>query len=271
MIEVERQLASSTTFANRTEIELQQVYDRLQLDHNIAVTACNAFDQSDPRQVTLGQIFNHAVEALATFKAAYPEIVRAADELFGDIEPENEPVKSQEKPSDSPAIPDGQPLRPCTENPSSVDTPLLFVSPAEETADSGASTTMSGSLKTHHRSRHQSLSSTELASCVRTPTTPALPGARKKKSRAEHQPPPDSPYTPLVTDSWYLFTDAPRDTSLPGPKGRIQERWELSHRLLLLIPTRRIVIKVLVSRQDHTVGASAATARWWSRRDQDNT
>ena len=45
----------------------------------------------------------------------------------------------------------------------------------------------------------------------------------------------------------------------------------LSDRLLLLIPTRRIIIEVLVSRQDHTVRASAATARWWSRRGQDIT
>ena len=219
MIEDERQLASSMTPENRAEIELQQVYDHLQLDHNIAVTACNALDQSDPRQDALDRIFNDAVDALATFKATHPAIVRAAEELFGAIEPEHESGKShQQNPSDSPSIPDGQPSRPCVENPSSVDSPLLFVSPAEETTDTGASTTKSGLLKTNRRSRHQSPSPTELASCVRTRTTPALPGGRRKTSTTQHQPPPDSPYTPLVTDSGYLVTDTPKGTPTARPQ-----------------------------------------------------
>ena len=192
------------------------------------------------------------------------------------IPPANEPMStdvinpSSETPSDSLVIPDGQPLRPLTENHSFVDTPSPLILPGGEMTDSTASTT-AGSLKTLRRSRHKSLSPTELASCVRNRTTPALPGVRKKHSRAKHQPPPDSQYAPLVTDSGYLITNVPKGTPLSSPKGTIPGWGELSRHLLLLIPILRFVIVVLVSRQDHTVRVSAAAARWWSRRGQDNT
>ena len=218
MLEVERQLASSTTYANEDEIKLQQLYDHLQLDHSIAVTNYNALDEDDPRLVEFDQLFDNAVEALTTFESAYPEIVRTSGEVFAHFDTENEPENRQENPSDSPAIPDGQPLRPRTENPSPVDisSPLLF--PASEQTESATTTTTTGPLKTRRKSRHKSKSPTRLASCVRQRTTPALPGVRKKASCGQHQPQPDSPYTPLVTDSGYLVTDAPRDTSPTKPK-----------------------------------------------------
>ena len=97
------------------------------------------------------------------------------------------------------------------------DTPSPLILPEGETNDSTASTT-DGSLKTRRRSRHKSSSPTELASFVRSRTTPALPGVRKKHSRAKNQPPPDSQYTPLVTDSGYLITNAPKGTPSVRPK-----------------------------------------------------
>ena len=126
--------------------------------------------------------------------------------------------KTARRTPDSPAIPDGQPPRPRAENPSPVDIPSPLLFPTGESTDSAATTTKSGPLKTHRRSRHKSKSPTGLASCVHRRTTPALPGVRKKTSRGQHQPPPDSPYTPLVTDSGYLVTDAPRVTSHTRPK-----------------------------------------------------
>ena len=218
MLEVERQLASSTTYANEDEIKLQQLYDHLQLDHSIAVTGYNALAEDDPRLVEFDQLFDDAVEALATFESTYPEIVRTAGDVFAHFEPENEPENRQENPSDSPAIPDGQPPRPRAENPSPVDIPSPLLFPTGESTDSATTTTKSGHLKTNRRSRHKSKSPTGLASCVRRRTTPTLPGVRKKTSHGQHQPPPDSPYTPLVTDSGYLVTDAPRVTSPTRPQ-----------------------------------------------------
>ena len=228
MLEVERRLASPTIYGNQEDIELQQTYDHLTLDQIIAFTACANLDENDPQFVTPGQALKDADEALANFEAAYPEVVRAAEEQSVEVRHPTEPPSTNvippaiESPSANPSvsleIPDGQPLRPHTENPSPVDisSPLLF--PEGEATDSAASTTKSGSLKTRRRSRHKSKSPTGLASCVRQRTTPALTGVRKKTSRAQHQPPPDSPYTPLVTDSGYLVADARTDTSPTRPK-----------------------------------------------------
>ena len=60
------------------------------------------------------------------------------------------------------------------------------------------STTDAGPLETCRRSRQKSKAScpTGLASCVHTRTTPTLPEVRTKP-QAQHQPPPDSPYTQL--------------------------------------------------------------------------
>ena len=123
MLEVERQMASPTHYDNQEEIELQQLYDHLKLDCTIAETACDALDKSDPHLNVLGPIYDDALKDLATFEAAYPEIVRAADELYGDIPPANESEQRSESPSNSPAIPDGQPMKPRTEGPSTVVTP----------------------------------------------------------------------------------------------------------------------------------------------------
>ena len=232
MLEVERRLASPTIYGNQEDIELQQTYDHLTLDQIIAFTACANLDDNDPQLVIPGQALKDADEALANFEAAFPEVVQAAEEQSVEVRHTIEPPSTQvinntsspaietplANPSVSLEIPDGQPQRPRTENPSPVDisSPLLF--PEGEATDSAASTTKSGSLKTRRRSRHKSKSPTGLASCVRQRTTPALPGVRKKTSRAQHQPPPDSPYTPLVTESGYLVTDPPSGTSTNKPK-----------------------------------------------------
>ena len=231
MLEVERRLASPTIYGNQEEIELQQLHDHLTLDQIIADAACENLDENDSQFVTPGQALKDANEALATFEASYPEVVRTADELLGEVQPLTEPPPTDvmnnnslppteslsENPSVSMEIPDGQPPRPHIETPSPVNisSPLLF--PVDETTDPDASTNKSGSLKTRRRSRHKSKSPAGLASCVRQRTTPALPGVRKKTSRAQHQPPPDSPYTPLVTDSGYLVTDPASGTTPTRP------------------------------------------------------
>ena len=200
MLEVERQLASSITYDNQEEIELQQDYDHLKLDHAIALRAYESFDPDDPEAVTPADDLKEADEALVDFEAAYPEAVLASDkssevpnvtELTSVVDTATSSVETETSTSvviseppptpESPIIPDGQPLN------------------------------------TRRRSRHKSRSqSKELASCVRQRTTPTLPGGRK--SRKSKQPPPDSPYTPLVTDSGYLVTDTPRGTSPSKPQ-----------------------------------------------------
>ena len=186
MQEVERQLASSTAYDNEEEVKLQQDYDHLKLDHAIALRAYESFDPDDPAAVSPADALTEADQALITFEAAYPEAVLAAAKLYAEVPKGTEEIETStsEVPSEplsvpeSPNIPDGQPL------------------------------------KTRRRSRHKSSKQPGLASCVRHRTTPVLPGVRKKKA-SKHQPLPESPYTPLVTDSGYLVTDAPRDTPKP--------------------------------------------------------
>ena len=217
MLEVEHELASSTDSANQKVIELQQLYDHLQLDQSIAVSNYNALDEHDPQLVAFDQIYDHAAEALATFEAAYPEIVQAAKELFAPIETANGPENRQENPSDSPAIPDGQTLRPSTGNSSTSETPSPPILPEELETVGTETSADTGALKTSRRSKHKARSKQEdLASCVRQRTAPALPGVRKPGLSS--QQPPDSPYTPLVTDSGYLVTNTPSDTSPNRPK-----------------------------------------------------
>ena len=189
MQEVERQLASSTTYDNEKEVQLQQDYDHLKLDHAIAIRAYESFDPDDPEAASPADALKEAEQALITFEAAYPEAALVAANLYAEApqgtdesttstsEILSEPLSVPE----SPVITDGQPL------------------------------------KTRRRSRHKSRSQTkELASCVRQRATPALPGVRK--SRKSKQQPPESPYTPLVTDSGYLVTDTPKGTSPAGPQ-----------------------------------------------------
>ena len=191
MLEVERQLASPTPYVNQEEIELQYDYDHLKLDFAIALKIYEAFDPDDPEADTPAATLKEADEALITFEAAYPEAVLASANLYGEVPKGTEPgatntstseVLSEPLPvPESPVITDGQPL------------------------------------KTRRRSRHKSRSKTkELASCVRQRTTPVLPGVRK--SRKSKQQPPESSYTPLVTDSGYLVTDTPSGTSPARPQ-----------------------------------------------------
>ena len=215
MLEVEHQMASPTHYNNQEEIELQQLYDHLKLDCSIAENACDALDPRDPHLNIIGPIYDAATKDLAVFEAAHPVIVKAAEELYFEKSPAHVPEQRSESPSDSPAIPDGQLVKPRTEGPSTVDFPQSQVIAEVVVTDSAETPTNTGPLNTR-RSRHKSDKSqvtTELASCLRTRTTPVLPGSRKKQ-----QPPPDSPYTPLVTDSDYLVTDTPRGTSPTRPQ-----------------------------------------------------
>ena len=186
MLEVERQLASSTPYDNQKEVELQQDYDHVKLDYAIALRAYESFNPDDPEAATPADALKEADEALVTFEATYPEAVLAAANLVVDTDtaPVETKTSTSEEPlsvPESPSIPDGQPL------------------------------------KTRRRSRHKSRSqSKELASCVRQRTTPALPGVRK--THKSKQQPPESTYTPLVTDSGYLVTDTPRGTSPARPQ-----------------------------------------------------
>ena len=220
MLEAERELESPIVRDDREALELEQDYDHLQLDRIIAVTAWETVEENDPKFATLDHALNDADEALASFAAAYPEVVRAAAEMFGEIQPANEPAltdyasQSSVTPSDSLVIPDGQPPHTRTVNPSTDVTPLP---PGEGDTDLTETSTNAGSLKTRRRSGKKSHTQTELASCIRQRTAPALPGARTKKTQAQHQPPPDSPYTPLVTDSGYLVTDPPSGTPPTRP------------------------------------------------------
>ena len=215
ILETERQLESPSEY-DQEALKLEQDYDHLQLDRIIAVTVCATIDENDPKFVILEQALTDADEALASFAAAYPEVVRAAAEMYGEIPSVNEPAltdiasQSSVTPSSSLVIPDGQPSRTPTVNPSTDATPLP---PGEGETDSTETSTNAGSLKTHRRSGKKTHSETELASCVRHRTAPALPGARKKQ-----QPPPDSPYTPLVTDSGYLVTHTSSSTLPTRPQ-----------------------------------------------------
>ena len=167
MLKVEHQLASPTIYENQEEIELQQLYDHLQLDHSIAVSQYNALDEHDPRLAAFDLIYDDAAEALATFEATYPEIVRTAGEQFVHVDSEDEPENLLENPSDSPAIPDGQPLRPSIGNSSTTETPPP-PTPSGKLETVGSETSSdTGSLKTSRRSKHQSRSKhQDLASCV---------------------------------------------------------------------------------------------------------
>ena len=229
LLEAENQLASSTHLENRTTMEFQQLFDHLKLDHSIAVSACRAANPNDPQSAAIYATWQKAEAALTTFEVDYPEIVKEAEELYGDIDPEppltdvpsNSPAEtttsSQAVFSASPDIPNGQPVRPHTENLSSTDNPSPPILPEQMETDRTESSTDAGSLKTSRRSRHKSRSTNnELASCVRRRTAPALPGVRKPNPSTPH--PPDSPYTPLVTDSGYLVTDPPRGTPPTRPK-----------------------------------------------------
>ena len=205
MQEVERQLASPTPYDNQEEIELQLRYDHLKLDYAIALRAYQSFDPDDPEADTSAHTLSKTDKALVNFEAAYPAAVLAPTNLCG----EDQPTETE---TDSPTIPDGQPLKSHAESLSIGDTPSPQI--GNEPIDSTGSGIKTGSLKTRRRSRHKSSKQPGLASCVRHRTTPALPGVRKKKA-SKHQPLPESPYTPLVTDSGYLITDAPRDTPKP--------------------------------------------------------
>ena len=219
MLLVEHQLASPTSYENQDEIELQQAYDHLKLDSTIAENACDAMDKHDPHLNIIGPIFDEAQAALATFKAAYPEIVRAAEELYGEVLPANESEESRDSLTDSPAIPDGQPSKPRTEDPSIIATPSPQVILGEVQTNSAETSTDAGSLRTRRRSRHKpdkSSPQTELASCLRQRTAPALPGVRKPQQSSQQLP--DSPYTPLVTESGYLVINTPRGTSPNRPQ-----------------------------------------------------
>ena len=107
----------------------------------------------------------------------------------------------------SPEIPDGQPKKQLTE-----DLPLMDTS--TPSSNSGESSSKAGSLKTRRKAHYPVHQKGKLASCIRQRTAPTLPGKRK----AKHQPPPDSPYTPLVTDSGYLITSTPGGFSIDRPK-----------------------------------------------------
>ena len=219
MLLVEHQLASPTSYENQDEIELQQAYDHLKLDSTIAENACDAIDKNDPRLNIIGPIFDEAQAALATFKAAYPEIVRAAEELYGEVSPVTVSEECRDSLTDSPAIPDGQPSKPRTGGPSNIVTPSPQVIPGEVQINSAETSADAGSLSTCRRSRHKpdkSSSQTELASCLRQRTAPALPGVRKPKQSSQQLP--DSPYTPLVTESGYLVVNTRRGTSPNKPQ-----------------------------------------------------
>ena len=107
----------------------------------------------------------------------------------------------------SPEIQDAQPKKQLTEDLPSMDT-------STPPSDSGASSAKVGSLKTRRRAHYPVHQKGKLASCIRQRTAPTLPGKRKAKCR----PPPDPPYTPLVTDSGYLVTTTPGGTSPGRPK-----------------------------------------------------
>ena len=212
--------------------------------------------------VTHAHALQEADETLATFEAAYPEAVLASANLYGEVPPASEPastvdtatspvetgtptqaVLSEPLPvTESPTIPDGQPQQSHPKSLSFVDTPSPQV--GEEKTDSPGSVTKAGSLKTRLRSRQKHSKQPGLARSVRQRTAPALPGVRKKKS-SKHQPLPESPSTPLVTDSGYLVTDAPRGTPPTRPKRPDAGAAELYHRLLLLFAIRRIIIEAL--------------------------
>ena len=216
---VEHQLASPTPYENQEEIVLQQEYDHLKLDCTIAENACDALEKGDPHLNVIGPIYDDACAALVTFAAAHPQIAKAAEELYGDSTPANETDQSRVHPSDSPAIPDGQPTKPRTEGPSTTTTPSPQGIPGEVEPTSTESSLNAGSLNTRRRSRHKSDKThpqTELASCLRQRTAPALPGVRKPSQSSQQLP--DSPYTPLVTESGYLVTNTPSSTSPNRPQ-----------------------------------------------------
>ena len=217
MLVVEHQLASHTLYENQEDIVLQQEYDHLKLDSTIAENACDALEKGHPHLNVIGPIYDDACEALARFEAAYPQIAKAAEELYGDSTAANESDQSRVPPSDSPAIPDGQLVKPHTGDLSSTDNPSPPITPEETKTDRPESSTDSGSLKTSRRSRHKTRSTDqELASCVRQRTAPALPGVRKQHPSTQQLP--DSPYTPLVTESGYLVTNTLRGTSPNRPQ-----------------------------------------------------
>ena len=96
----------------------------------------------------------------------------------------------------SPEIPDAQPKKQLMEDLPSMDTSTTV-------SNTGESSAKTRSLKTRRRAHYP---------VQRTAST--LPGKRK----ANCQPPPDSPYTPLVTDSGYLVKTTPGGSSPGRPK-----------------------------------------------------
>ena len=108
--------------------------------------------------------------------------------------------------ANSPGIPAGQPQKQSTEDFHLMDTSTPL-------SNSDGSSSKAGSLKTRRRAHYPINQKGKLASCIRQRTAPTLPGKRKAKC----QPPPDSPYTQLVTDSGYLVTNTPRGISPDRP------------------------------------------------------
>ena len=106
----------------------------------------------------------------------------------------------------SPEILDAQTKQQQTEDLPSMDTSTTV-------PDIGESSAKPKSLKTRRRAHYPIHQKGKLASCIRQRTAPTLPGKRKAKC----QPPPDSPYTPLVTDSGYLVTNTPKGISPDRP------------------------------------------------------
>ena len=165
MVEVERQLASSTHYDNQEEIALQQDYNHLKLDHAIALRAYESFEPDDPEAVTPANTLKEADDALVTFEAAYPEAVLASVSLYGKdplatepastVDMNTSPVETETSTqvvlteplpiSESPTIPDGQPQQSHPESLSFVDTPSPQV--GDETTDSAGSIVKAGSLK----------------------------------------------------------------------------------------------------------------------------
>ena len=119
----------------------------------------------------------------------------------------SEPIWTDGEVHISPEIPDGQPQKQLAEDLPSMDTST----PKSDTNEPSAKAVH---LKTRRRAHFATNQKGKLASCIRQRTAPTLPGKRKAKC----QPPPDSPYTQLVTDSGYLVTSTPSGISIARPK-----------------------------------------------------
>ena len=78
VLDIERQLLIPS-YTKREAAELQFEYDHLRLDYSIALSACDAIEDNDPRLAAFEQATNNAEEAMKTFEEAYPELVQEVD------------------------------------------------------------------------------------------------------------------------------------------------------------------------------------------------